>query len=174
MSMANWHLNFYRDLSDVAGALRVDAENSANLRFYGRRFRSGSRPRSIVRVSNLYLVETTSNDPRTTSGSFGIRFQASRIAGATATALPALKAIPAPRPMPFSLHFPRGLAGWKFAANPVALVRPIASLRGTWLVVELDKKSFKPKCCRILRHGTSRPRRLDYRVAVVSGPEHAK
>jgi hypothetical protein len=58
MSMTNWHLNLYRDLSDVAGALRVDSENSGNLDIYARRFKewkSSAQYRDVA--TDLYVMK---------------------------------------------------------------------------------------------------------------------
>ena len=174
MSMANWHLNFYRDLSDVAGALRVDAENNGNLPLYGRRFReweSTTQYRSVV--SNLYVVTTGSDEPR--AQRLDLKEYEFRPADWPAPLMPLyqkLKSIPPPSADAIQSSFPRGLAGWKFVDNPLALVRQIASLPSTWLVVELDRKIIQSKMLPDLaaRYFTGLDG-FDYRIAVVSGPE---
>jgi len=174
MSMANWHLNLYRDLSDVAGALRVDAENSGNLALYGRRFReweSTAQYRGVV--SNLYILNTDGAEPQ------GQRLDPAEYVFKPAVCPAALfplyrqlKQISPPSPNAVTSSFPRGLAGWKFESNPTALVRPIASLPGSWLVVELDRQVIQTKMMPDLaaRYFTGVDG-LDYRIAVVSGME---
>lgn len=168
MSMANWHLNLYRDMSDVAGALRVDSENSGDLDLFARRFRewaANAQYRDVA--SNLYAL-----DPAPGAGQAlrldpeDFRFKPSEWPAALASLREKLAVAPA-RETP---SFPRGLAGWKFEWDPPVLARAIQPA-GRWLVIELDKAVIEsrmlPDLAKRYFMGVDG---LDYLVAVVSSP----
>jgi signal transduction histidine kinase len=177
MSMANWHLNLYRDLSDVAGALRVDSENSGNLELYERRFREWSATAQYRDlVVDLFVVKAAEPQAQI------LRLNRETYVFGPAdwpesliplqTELRKADADPAGNKGP---AFPRGLAGWKFEADTPALVRPIESRPGTWLVAQLDKNAIQSKILPDLAKryftGASGGDELDYLIAVVSGPQ---
>jgi signal transduction histidine kinase len=173
MSMANWHLNLYRDFSDVAGALRVDSENSGNLNLYAQRFRdwtSSAHYRSLV--TDFYVIKADLEPPRplrldAESNVFKNASWPSHLASLLSelrTAGTHLDDYSGP-------NFPRGLAGWKFDGTTPALVRPVDSDPGSWLVVLLDRNTIESKILPDLaKRYFMGVDSLDYLVAVVSAP----
>lgn len=172
MSMANWHLNLYRDLSDVASALRVDSENSGDLAVYARRYGEWKNAAQYKdAVTNLYALKTGeplqvlrfdlgSREFKPAQWPDALRALRDRLSAMS----PKAAAVPS---------FPRGLAGWKFDADTPALIRPIDFLGGSWLVVELDRKTIEAKILPDLaRRYFMGVEGLDYLIAVISGPSN--
>jgi signal transduction histidine kinase len=173
MSMANWHLNLYRDLSDVAGALRVDSENSSNLVLYARRFRewrSTAQYRDVV--SNLFVLKSGDESPPLCLDLDEYTFKPADLSESLKQLRPQLAAIAVTSNSRAASSFPRGLAGWEFESNPLVLVRPIDALPGSWLIIELDEQVIQsrilPDLAKRYFMGVDG---LDYLIAVVSGSE---
>src|ERR1700733_12188206 len=59
MSMVNWHLNLFRELSDICLALRVDSDDPGDMRQYVRRFAEwkSSAPYPDA-VAHLYILKS--------------------------------------------------------------------------------------------------------------------
>jgi signal transduction histidine kinase len=171
MSMTNWHLNLYRDLSDVAGALRVDSENSNNLDLHARRFKDWRAVAQYRDVATAFYV-LKPGDP---ANLLRLDFETYQFKPSEALSLAPLRKILlklSPEEKTSGPSFPRGLAGWKFEPETPALVRLIDKVADTWLVVELDKQTIQS---RILPDLAARyfmgVEGLDYLIAVVSGPQ---
>jgi signal transduction histidine kinase len=177
MSMANWHLNLYRDFSDIAGALRVDSESSGNLELYARRFAEWSQTTPYRElVAGLYVLNAAAPeissalrlDPETG------KFVSIQLPEKLSSLRGMLAAIPAAQE-PEGTAFPRGLAGWKFEPDTPSLVRAVARLPGSWLVVELDSGTIQrrilPDLAKRYFMGVDG---LDYMVAVVAGPKESE
>ncbi len=170
MSMTNWHLNLYRDLSDVAGALRVDSENSANLELHARRFkewRTTAQYRDVA--TDLWVV-----NPGNPAGVLELdletyQFRKVEWPRSLQHLRDILRKLP-PEARTVGPSFPRGLAGWKFEPETPALVRLIDEATNRWLVVGLDKQTIQSRMMPDLAAryfmGVDG---LDYQIAVVSG-----
>lgn len=171
MSMANWHLNLYRELSDVAGALRVDSENSGDLSLYARRFqewRSASQYRDIV--SGVYVIDIGAAPRFLGLDLQDYTFKPAGLPNALSPLPDQLQSAVSTTGENAAPTFPRGLSGWKFGSNPLVLVRSVEAAPGTWLAVHLDKTVIQS---RILPDLAERyfmgVDGLDYLIAVVAG-----
>lgn len=174
MSMVNWHLNFFRDLSDIAMAMRVDSESDSDQ--FARRFEEWRAAASYPEiVSHLYILKTSA-----VSGTPVYRLDAKARKFAAVDDWP-----PALTPLREelrhagqthtefrdALYASGGLSGWRFEPQTPALLCPITSDLGDWLVVELNRESIQSRLLPDLANryfmGVDG---LDYLIAVVSGP----
>jgi hypothetical protein len=66
MSMVNWHLNLFRDLSDICFALHADSQDAGNLNQYARRLEDWRSTAPYPKlVENLYALKSvTSSSPQ--------------------------------------------------------------------------------------------------------------
>ncbi|HEX5000439.1 MAG TPA: ATP-binding protein, partial [Terriglobia bacterium] len=173
MSMTNWRLNLYRDISDVAGALHVDSESSGNLDLYARRFRdwsAGAEYRELAEglfilrdVGSVHFGALRLNNE-------GSRFEPVDLPRQMAILGERLKNATPAAERAGRQFFPRGLAGWRFEPETLTLVRRIESLDTAWLVVALDRETIRnrilPDLARRYFMGVDG---LDYLIAVVPG-----
>lgn len=174
MSMVNWHLNLFRDLADIAMAMRVDPDSGRDLAQYPRRldqWRSAAPYPDLVR--DLYVLDG-GGEPSSLRFDVGAgRFVSAtwpdeleelrdELSEAAKTELAAGDA----------LYFPAGAADWWFEPGTPALLRPIEAESGDWLVLTLDadviRERVLPDLARRYFMGVDS---LDYLVAVVSGGE---
>jgi signal transduction histidine kinase len=172
MSMTNWRLNLYRDVSDVAGALRVDSENSGNVDLHARRFREWSASAQYRELAEgVYLFERVgSDDPQCLRlDGDGKSFEPVPWPASLWPLREKLKAAVSD-PNGDGPPFPRGLAGWRFEPETLTLARSIAPDRTRWLAVKLRIETFQqrilPDLAKRYFMGVDG---LDYLVAVVSG-----
>src|ERR1043165_9266715 len=125
MSMTNWHLNLYRDLSDVAGALRVDSENSRNLDLHARRFkewRAAAQYRDVA--TDLWVMKPAQPASVLRLDLDTYQFKPTAWPSSLQALGVTLRNLP-PEAKTSGPSFPRGLAGWKFEPETPALVRLI-------------------------------------------------
>ena len=151
MSMVNWHLNLFRDLSDICFALRVDSEDAGDLSQYVRRFEDwrATAPYPEL-VAHLYILKATpSSNPR-----------ALRLDPASQEFVPDVwpaqysllreelqktdARVPGGNSQFHDNFYPHGgdTAGWRFEPGIPALVRPV---RGGWLVIELSRPMIQKR-----------------------------
>ena len=192
LSMVNWHMDFFRNFSDICLTLRQDPEASPNdFDVYARRL---AEWRGLARypdlISQVSVVSLTGSGA-TTVWSANPATQPAAPATVAERLLPALRAFadadaaelerghPAARP---AGDAPYGLGGalrdWRFEPTVPALVRPVRGApRSTdptgdrrFLVVELSQAAMQLRLFDDLAHryfqGTDG---LDYEVAVVGG-----
>lgn len=185
MSMTNWHLNVFRDLSDICLRLRADGATvaSEDLEQQVRRFHDwqASAPYPDV-VSRLHIIPVEELAPRAlTLSRTGPRFEPgpwpSRFDGLEADLQRAGLA-----------DGPAGgdLDGWRFEPSVPALLRPMTIRRTlfagapadggdditAWLVVELDADVIRTRLLPDLaKRYFSGVDGLDYQVALVAGGE---
>ena len=194
LSMVNWHLDLFRNLSEVCLTIRMAAEFSPDNDFnqFADRF---AEWRSIARypdlVANVYVIDRTSPDGRqqtfrldpgtqafarvddaATLGTLAVDLQAA-LAGADPDREP-----PPGRQLTESFYnIGAALRDWRFEPAVPALIRPLSlessreGRRGMqWLVIELAEEVLRSRILPDLAHryfqGTNG---LDYEVAVVSG-----
>jgi len=183
MSMVNWHLNLFRDLSDVCLALRDDA-GRGHEDVYARRFgdwRSGAPYPDVV--ASLYILRPGAAPHRS----------ALRLDPAAQRFEPAvwpsrfdrlydefrrLASLPQDSRRSAAAFYPPGggLAGWSFDPVSLSLVRPFRSDAGEssaaedWIVIELNRDVIQNRILPDLAYryfmGVDG---LDYLVAVVAG-----
>jgi signal transduction histidine kinase len=172
MSMSNWHLTFYRNMSDVAGALRIDSENSSNLELAARRFKDWKNTAPYKDVATGLFVLDTDAPGRTLQLDLNTsKFEPIEWPASMSTLRDSLASLPQSARVNVPT-FPRGLAGWKFDPKTPALVRPMDALDGSWLVIELDRKVIESRILPDLAKSYfAGGEGLDYLVAVVSGPQ---
>lgn len=194
MSMINWHLNLFRDLSDVCIGLRIDSTTGrgVDLDEYVRRF--GEWKASAVYpnlVSGLYLLGV-GQSPRARAlrlDSGNGRFEPSEWPAAFAPLRSALERFP-PRAAGERDSFNGALytagervTGWRFEPSVPAFLHPLRSdhrvgpveendRRGVeWIVVELDRDVLRSRILPDLaRRYFAGVDGLDYQVAVLTGP----
>jgi signal transduction histidine kinase len=174
-SMTNWHLNLYRDLSDVAGALRIDSESSGNINLHARRFkewRAMAQYRDLA--TDLYVAKAQEPATALRLDPDTYEFKPSAWPSALQPLREILQGL-SPEEKIGGPSFPRGLAGWKFEPGTPALVRLIDNVSDTWLVVVLNKQTIRSRILPDLaaRYFTG-VEGLDYLIAVVSGPPQAE
>lgn len=179
MSLINWHLDLFRDLSEICLTLRTDTSRAdpGATAVYVERLREWrmavSHPDLVAR---LYVLDTS--DPA--------RPSAHRLHPADA------QFEPVPWPPAFDLLrrelrgadaidtgisvdrvYARsaGVAGWRFEPSVPALLHPIA--RSRWLLVELDAQELRSRVLPDLanRYFTGIDGGLDYQMAIVAGPD---
>jgi hypothetical protein len=177
MSLINWHLDFFRDLSEVCLSLRTDTSRADATAADGyatrlAEWRAAANYPGLV--AHLYIVD--GYDPG--------RPAASRLApGATAfepTAWPArfdvlrseLRLTDAGESGPsVDRVYARsaGVAGWRFEPSVPALMHQIGGAR--WLLVELEAEELRSRVLPDLanRYFTGVDGGLDYQLAIVSG-----
>lgn len=169
MSMVNWHLNFFRDLADIALAMRVDSD--ADEEQFRRRFLDwrATAPYPDV-VTDLYVLRVDGPSFRLASGGpdlEAVEWPANLAAELRDLDPSALSAMPEGD----ALYSLGGVARWSYEPTIPALVRPLET-GGDWLVLELDLEVIRsrmlPDLARRYFMGVDG---LDYLVAVVSGPE---
>ena len=175
MSMTNWHLNLYRDLSDVAGGLRVDSENSGNIDLHARRFkewRAAAQYRDVA--SDLYVMNPQEPASVLRLDLDTYQFKPSELPAPLQHLREILQGL-SPEAKVSGPSFPRGLAGWKFEPDTPALVRLIDKTADKWLVVVLDKRTIQSRILpELAKRYFTGAEGLDYLIAVVSGPRHAE
>jgi len=176
MSMVNWHLNLFRDLSDICFALHADSEDASGLGQYARRFADwrDTAPYPEV-VANLYVLKSASS-----SSPQALRLDPSTrqfISGGWPTQFTFLReemeqsGSKAPeRGAQFRDNFyPHGgdTGGWQFDPGIPALVHSVSE---GLLVVELNRSVIQQRVLPDLaqRYFTGVDG-LDYMVAVVTG-----
>jgi signal transduction histidine kinase len=196
LSMVNWHLDLFRNLSEVCLTLRgAEVSPDGDIDEFARRF---AEWRAVARypdlVKNVYIVGQ--GDDAATMRS--LRLDPDRATLVEAAAAPPLGALAAdlhtasPHPAATTLdptaspqltesfyNIGAALRDWRFEPAVPALVRPIGGVThatsgraGQWLVVELDEQVMRARILPDLAHryfqGTDG---LDYEVAVVSGAQ---
>ena len=196
MSMINWHLDFFRDFSEIGLALRVDPESSGSegLEPYARRlaeWRSQAKYPGLI--SNFYILQSSeSEQPRALrlnpasrqfeADAWPARFQALREHLQSALRRSVSEATNQSLAEGFfSLGNP--LAGWRFEPGIPALFHPIPPtvaaakeqaqrlpVAGDWIAIELNRSVIEtqilPELAQAYFRGTEG---LDFEVAVVSG-----
>jgi signal transduction histidine kinase len=173
MSMSNWQLTLYRNISDVAGALRIDSENSGNLDLAARRFKEWKASAQYKDVAaNLYVLRTDAPARTLQLDLANFTFRPADLPAAMKPLREKLSSLP-PSARVNLPTFPRGLAGWKFDPEVPALVRPVDALNGSWMVIELNRQVIDshifPDLAKTYFAGTEG---LDYFLAVVAGPQN--
>jgi signal transduction histidine kinase len=191
MSMTNWHLNLFRDLSDLCPRLQVDSRvmGPHDLDQLARRVQDwrASAPYPDV-VAQVYIVpvgaaplDTLALDPR------GTRFIAvarpDRLARTWETMQAAATAVPGGVRAPGIEYARGGLDGWRFEQGVPALLRPVTASRrlfpgasapteelASWVVIALDPDVIRSRILPDLaKRYFSGVDGLDYQVAVVAG-----
>ncbi|MBI3050233.1 MAG: HAMP domain-containing histidine kinase [Acidobacteria bacterium] len=197
LSMVNWHLDLFRNLSEVCLTIRMAAEFSpeGDLNQFADRF---AEWRSIARypdlVANVYVIDRTSPDGHLQtfrlnpgSGAFSrVEWPASLgTLGADLQASLGEAPEPAPavrRQLTESFYnIGAALRDWRFEPAVPALIRPLsldsaASRKEAggravqWLVIQLDEQVLRSRILPDLAHRYFQGTDgLDYEVAVVSG-----
>jgi signal transduction histidine kinase len=188
MSMMNWHLNFFRDLSDIAISLRIDsaAVDPAELAGLSRRFQTwhSSAPYPDV-VSEFYVVSgggaRSALRYDSSTHHFEIVPQPPELEGLWSELQHSVSTATAARMA--TLHYAGvELDGWRFDPRLPALVHPIAAAAGVfgspkrapaesgaWLILELSADAMRTRMFPELsnRYFTGIDG-LDYQVTVVA------
>jgi signal transduction histidine kinase len=197
LSMINWHLDLFRNLSEVCLTVRMTSEFSpaADTNQFAERF---AEWRSIARypelVAHVFVVErrqpsgvlnTFQLDP--SSGRFEtVEWPAALaplradLASALPAALPGRSDMPPPGPLTESFYnIGSALRTWRFDPAVPALIRPMdpapaasgsTRTRSQWLVVQLDDDVLRSRILPDLAHRYFQGTvGLDYQVALVSG-----
>lgn len=196
MSMINWHLDFFRDFSEIGLAIRVDPESSASgdINQYARRlaeWRSQAKYPGLI--ANLYILKSGESKPpralrlnpssrQFESEAWPVQFQALREHLQSALRRSVSEAPDQSFPEGFfSLGNP--LAGWRFEPGIPALFHPIPPAAaapdapsrelpgaGDWIAIELNRTVIEtqilPELAQAYFRGTDG---LDFEVAVLSG-----
>ena len=189
LSMINWHLDLFRNLSEVCLSMRMAAEFSADedLNQFAERF---AEWRSIARypdiVANVYVVDGRQPDRRVDTFRLNPgtnQFETVEWPDVLGT-LGAELALPVPleaEALPGQLtesfyNIGSALRDWRFDPRVPAILRPLNQDVGTrrvasqWLVIQLDEGVLRSRILPDLAHryfqGTDG---LDYEVAVVTG-----
>ncbi|MGH9785470.1 MAG: sensor histidine kinase [Terriglobia bacterium] len=191
MSMINWHLDLFRDLSEIGLAMRMDPDSRYpdELEEYARHFAEWrSQAKYPGLVSNLYILKSMESEPlqalrlnpssrQFEADAWPARFQAlrehlqsaQRRSVSEATSQTFAEGF-------FSLGNP--LVGWRFEPSIPALFHPIDSREqarersqpGDWVAIELNRTVIEtqilPELAQAYFRGTDG---LDFDVAVVSG-----
>ena len=201
LSMINWHLDLFRNLSEVSLTIRMTAESAPDIdRQLAERL---AEWRSIARypdlVANVYVVvsgrkgmplETFHLRPET--GSFALITWPATL-GTLDTALasmPTTVSVPEGGTLPQRqltesfYNIGSALRNWRFDPSVPALIRPIEPQPRTpgkeggipfdaqWLVIQLDETVLHDRILPDLAHRYFQGTNgLDYEVAVVGGPE---
>jgi signal transduction histidine kinase len=191
--MINWHLDFFRDLSEIGLAMRMDPDSRYpdELEEYARHFAEWrSQAKYPGLVSNLYILKPGDQALRLhpTSRQFEAdvwppefqnlredlqhalsRFSRDRTGAINAGANPPLGSTVPHQNFPesfFSLGNP--LAGWRFEPGIPALFHPTRT--GDWVAIELNRTVIEtqilPALAQAYFRGTDG---LDFEVAVLSG-----
>ena len=190
LSMINWHLDLFRNLSEVCLTMRMAAEFSPDedLNQFAERF---AEWRSIARypdiVANVYVVD--GRQPGRPVDAFRLNPQTSRfepvvwpealgtLDSELAKPVPAeAEAFPGRQLTESFYNIGSALRDWRFDSDVPALLRPLnqdagaRSAASQWLVIQLDESVLRsrilPDLARRYFQGTNG---LDYEVAVVSG-----
>ena len=200
LSMVNWHLDLFRNLSEVCLTIRMGADFTpdGDIDEFARRV---AEWRAIARypdlVKNVYIVSRTAADAATRT----LRLDAERAVllevappqplGTLAADLriapadaPAATPDPSANPQLSESFYNIGAAlrDWRFEPAVPALVRPFGGADGTaktsggqsvqWLVVELDDQVMRARILPDLAHRYFQGTDgLDYEVAVVGGSQ---
>jgi signal transduction histidine kinase len=198
LSMVNWHLDLFRNLSEVCLTIRMATTFSpgdgAN-QFADRVAEWRSIARYPELVANVFVIDRTSPGPEQVfqldpgTAAFA-RIDAPPAFGTLAADLPDSLAAPAPRPEPASrrqltesfYNIGAALRDWRFDATIPALIRPLdfesRTPSGTgrrdavvqWLVIQLDEQVLRSRILPDLAHRYFQGTDgLDYEVAVVRG-----
>ena len=197
LSMVNWHLDLFRNLSEVCLTIRMAAEfspeNDVN-QFAGRFAEWRSIARYPELVANVHVIDRTPGDGRlqtfrlhADSGIFS-RVEWPASLGTLAVDLQASipeapeSAPPAGRQLTESFYnIGAALRDWRFEPAIPALIRPLgldsAASRAAaggravqWLVIELDEQVLRSRILPDLAHRYFQGTDgLDYEVAVVGG-----
>jgi signal transduction histidine kinase len=196
LSMINWHLDFFRNFSEVCLTMRVDPDNDADgdVNQYARRFEEW---RAVARypdlVSGVYVLRS---DQQANPQAFRLnistrRFEPDQWPSRLVPLRPDLEQaasniapqIGQPAAQPFAesfYNFGDALKGWRFEPGIPALLHAIdGDLSGPdgkardvadWFVIELSDAVLRNRILPDLAHryfqGTDG---LDYQVAVVAG-----
>ena len=202
MSMVNWHLDLFRDLSQICLTLQVDPEGNVygDVEQFARSFgewKAGAPYPDLV--SNLYLVQQDENartsalrlnpsslhfEPRMWPANLNrLRVDLGESSSAGSTQLRSRTSSPR-----FADGFYPGgiLAGWRFDPGIPALVHPITREANTsggdrehsspeWIVIELNSAVIQTKILPDLAQRYFQGTNgLDYHVAVVTGTKPRK
>ena len=193
MSMINWHLNLFRDLSDICAAMRIDMRSVDReaLDQQVRRFEQwrASAPYPGL-VSQLYILPSASPTlPAVRLNPSSGHFESAPRPAQWNALRSDLQRASAPKaPLAWDgsagLDYPSaGLEGWRFEPSIPALLRPVvadAALFGdqappgrdvaAWLIVELDGEVIRARVLPDLANRYfSGADGLDYQVALVAG-----
>jgi signal transduction histidine kinase len=155
MSMINWHLDFFRDFSEICIAMRIEPETGARNTWnqYGQRFAEWKKTTAHPDlVSGVYLLKSeASSEPKTLRLNYANQqFEPSDLPGSFAEFRGKLRRAPAESSPPgapvrvnefqdkgfgtsdreFADRFYAGgaLAGWQFEPAVPALVHPVAQI----------------------------------------------
>ena len=196
MSMMSWHLNLFRDLSDVCVRIRMDANRMAGHeleQIVGQFEEQQASAEYPDLASDLTLVPREPEFPslrwNTTTGKFE-PVQASRLkelvehfSGSSAAAMSAMHVLPRPAETNELADTSGGLRGWRFDPNLPALLREISTDTSVfdggsrphrsvtaWLAIQIDADVLGgrvlPELARRYFTGVDG---LDYQVALVAG-----
>jgi signal transduction histidine kinase len=187
MSMINWHLDFFRDLSEIGLAMRMDPDSRYpdELEEYTRHFAEWrSQAKYPGLVSNLYILKPSDQALRLnpTSRQFEpdvwppeFRNLREALQDALRRSSPDRAGEGFPESF-FSLGNP--LAGWRFEPSIPALFHPIVSRGpareqpepGDWVAIELNRTVIETQVLPALAQAYFRGTEgLDFEVAVVTG-----
>jgi signal transduction histidine kinase len=163
MSMVNWHLNLFRDFSDISLALRMDSGDRGDLKLHARRlqeWRASARYPDVIR--DVYMLSPAESRPDAREWSPAL--------------LRSLEDLQDSAPRQGDAFYPTGgVTGWYFEPGTPALVRAVhsdstAGGEKRWIVVELDRDVIQRRILPDLAHryfmGVDG---LDYLIAVVAG-----
>ncbi|HYR84212.1 MAG TPA: HAMP domain-containing sensor histidine kinase [Terriglobia bacterium] len=185
MSMVNWHLNLFRDLSDICLAMRVDPDDRSELDQYVRRFAEwrAAAPYPDV-VVHLYILQF--DQPRRRAlrlDPSALKFEPTdwpsrlnrlqEVLQQPATAGDGERYDLRGTNLRFTETFyssEGSLAGWRFEPSIPALVRPMARDTNDWIAIELNRDVIQTRIFPDLsqRYFTGVDG-LDYMIAVVAG-----
>lgn len=192
MSMINWHLDFFRDFSEIGLAMRMDPDSRYpdELEEYARHFAEWrSQAKYPGLVSNLYILKSSDQALRLNPTSRQFEPDAwpaqflTRRENLQSALRPSVTAAPNQSFAEgfFSLGNP--LAGWRFEPSIPALFHPIPPAAtaldapsrelpeaGDWIAIELNRTVIEtqvlPELVQAYFRGTDG---LDFEVAVLSG-----
>lgn len=155
MSMVNWHLNLFRDISDIGLVLR-DAGNSDDMNTYEHRVMlwRATAPYPDL-IARLYILKSSDSAWPPQLNSLRSELEQARPTTAIDNA-------------PHDNFYPGGgdTADWRFESGIPVLVRPVAH---GWLVVELSREVIQTRLLPDLaRRYFTGIDGLDYKIAVVS------
>lgn len=199
LSMINWHLDLFRNLSEVCLAIRMTPDFSPDVdRQFTERL---AEWRSIARypdlVANVYVIVGRLTDERPETFQLRSdtgRFESVAWPSALASLAPALAPVPTGSPKPNEGALPQGqltesfynigsaLQNWRFDPGVPALIRPMdprspepGDVARTpnarqWLVIQLDEAVLRDRILPDLaRRYFQGTNGLDYEVAVIDG-----
>ncbi|MGE3510686.1 MAG: sensor histidine kinase [Vicinamibacterales bacterium] len=181
LSMVNWHLDLFRNLSELALTLRVTSRDEARLEDYGARlaeWRALARYPDLVAGAFIIRRGTGGAPDILRLDAAGLASEPSGGPAAVTRAVQYLDTLTAPETSPTGergqltesfYNIGSALRDWWFDPGAASLIRVITP-GDTWLVLDLDLNVLRHRILPDLAHryfqGTHG---LDYDVAVVAG-----